>query len=445
MNAGFLNPTLSAEAFFAVPFEGDSRRTRFNLADYPDIAAWLLSFLDFIEHKQAQLPGERPIAMPPGGDTGRRLLEGHIVLATQRPDGGLALQLNSGIDVRLVVYARRRGQCATNLMLGLAEDPALTRWLLTHYRNRCPVPDLSQCDDALRASLERHGVLVQELPPDAAFFPDPDLEPDTTAELACAARVIPQAVGEPMPAEIRVALGRHTPALPPARALLWGRDAGTGMVYPTLWHEPGSSADAGRSAGSAAARRLASWQQQRQVARQSLRTRRYAELREIVPPAQQARLRQHARLLVERGYFPALDDGQVKRRAGLHNPPTLAALHQGLADLVNDIADEPVIASYCYLGCYEEGAVLERHRDRPQCVYNLSLVLDMQGPRGEPEPWPIYLELDGRPVAVRLQVGDGLVYSGTEIWHWREALPAGQRAIVCFYHFVPHGFTGSLD
>jgi hypothetical protein len=73
------------------------------------------------------------------------------------------------------------------------------------------------------------------------------------------------------------------------------------------------------------------------------------------------------------------------------------------------------------------------------------LVLDMQGPEGEPPPWPIHLEIDGRAEAVRLEVGDGLLYSGTDIWHWRDALPAGQRAIVCFYHFVPQDFTGSLD
>jgi hypothetical protein len=69
----------------------------------------------------------------------------------------------------------------------------------------------------------------------------------------------------------------------------------------------------------------------------------------------------------------------------------------------------------------------------------------MQGPDGEPPPWPIYVEIDGQPKEVLLQTGDGVAYSGTEIWHWRHALPAGQRAIVCFFHFVPRDFTGSLD
>jgi hypothetical protein len=69
----------------------------------------------------------------------------------------------------------------------------------------------------------------------------------------------------------------------------------------------------------------------------------------------------------------------------------------------------------------------------------------MHGPEGEPPPWPIYVEIDGQPQAVLLETGDGVAYSGTEIWHWRDALPAGQRAVVCFFHFVPPDFTGSLD
>ena len=55
------------------------------------------------------------------------------------------------------------------------------------------------------------------------------------------------------------------------------------------------------------------------------------------------------------------------------------------------------------------------------------------------------LELDGRPTSVELQIGDGVLYSGTDIYHWRDALPEQQRAIICFYHFVPEGYDGGLD
>jgi hypothetical protein len=92
--------------------------------------------------------------------------------------------------------------------------------------------------------------------------------------------------------------------------------------------------------------------------------------------------------------------------------------------------------------------VLDRHLDRQQCAYNLCLVLDYRftdGRAGEPDPWPIYLELDDKPVPALLNVGDGIFFSGRSIYHWRDALPQGQRAVVCFFHFVPPGFGGSLD
>lgn len=299
--------------------------------------------------------------------------------------------------------------------------------------------------DALIESLRRHGVLVDALPAPDACFPDPEAPVDLDAELAPASRFFPQLAGQAIPAEVRQILGRHNPVLPTGCGLIWGQDAGTGMVYPTRWNSGDPALDLERITGTSAAHRAARWDRQRSEARLSLRTNRYAVLREILPSVQREKLREHVRQLIARGYFPALGDGQVALRSGIHNPPTVAALHAGLAGVLSSICGEPVIASYCYLSCYEQGAVLERHKDRPQCAYNLSLVLDMQGPDGEPPPWPIYVEIDGQPKEVLLQTGDGVAYSGTEIWHWRHALPAGQRAVVCFFHFVPRDFTGSLD
>jgi hypothetical protein len=437
-----INPSLAVEAVFAALVDGEQFRSKIRLDDQPAIAAWLLSLLDCMLIQQGRLPGEPHIAVPQGHEAVQLLIDAHIISPQSQPNGQIALQLSETFDVKLLLYARRQGLPARSTLLPFLEDAELTRWLL----NRCARPAASPAPAgaALAASLAAYDVLVSELPPPDAWFPDPAEPVDLAAELASAALVIGQPAGAPLPTEVREVLGRHVPALPPGTALLWSQDAGAGMMFPTIW-DGVAAAEIERVAGTGAHARAAQWQRQREAARESLRTRRYAELRGILPDAQCRKLRRYFRQMVERGYFPALGDGQVELRASLHNQRTAAALHHGLAGIVNSICDEPVIASYSYLACYEEGAVLARHRDRKQCAYNLSLVLDMQGPTGEPEPWPIYMELDGNPTAVLLQVGDGLCYSGTDIWHWRDALPAGQRAIICFYHFVPAGFTGSLD
>jgi hypothetical protein len=441
-----LNPTLSVSAYFSVLVDDENRKTLLKLERYPEVAAWLLTFLDHVLWRQGRLAGERRIAPPPDGPARQALLTGGVLLAGRNPDGSPVLKLNPTFDMRLQVDVRLPGEPARNTLLALAEDADLTRWLLNYYlapAARVPVPD----DPAVVASLRRHGVLVDAPPAPAVTFPDPASEVDLPAELAGAARVFLQEPGQAVPPEVRARLGRHLPPLPAGTALVWAEDAGTGLVYPSLRPsiQP-AGVNPAQVTTSAGVARAAQWEAHQADCRRSLAEQHHAVLRDLVPAAQRAKLRRHVRQLVERGYFPAPGDGQVERRAGIHNEPTLAALHEALAGLVSNLGSEPVLASYCYLGCYEAGSVLHRHRDRPQCVYNLSLVLDMQGPDGtEPPPWPIWLEIDGRPVPVLLQVGDGLLYSGTELWHWRDALPPGQRAIVCFYHFVPQGYAGSLD
>jgi hypothetical protein len=441
-----LNPTLVVKAFFLAPMDdGGVRRTQFVLVEHPEVAAWLVSFLDYFLYKQGKLPEERAIAMPPGGETLRALIDGGVVLTGQHPGGGPALRLNPRMEVGLWLYARRRGQPAVDAPVALGADTDLSRWLLGYGLAGGSPPEDPPLTPTLVAGLSRWAVLVEDLPAGPACLPDPAVAGDLFTELAPMARVHCQAEGEPIPAEARAILGRKSPALPPGKALVWGEDAGTGLVFPALWPAGVGREDILRKAGTAAPQRTAQWQQQRDEQRQSLARNQYAVLREILPAAQREQFRHFVRELFARGYFPPPGDGQVERRSAIHNEPTIGSIHHGLAAIVSDICAAPVKDSYCYLGCYEEGSVLERHKDRPQCVYNLSVVLDMQGRDGEPPPWPIYLEIEGRAEAVLLDVGDGLLYSGTDVWHWRDALPAGQRAIVCFYHFVPADFGGSLD
>ncbi|MCK6370427.1 MAG: hypothetical protein L6Q83_03710, partial [Gammaproteobacteria bacterium] len=423
-------------------------RAHMSLKDYPDLATWLLSLLDHVLSQQAPAGGIRPLAEPPGGDTRQRLIDSGILFMRPRPDGRMALGIQPELSVQLMLIARRHGEPAYNAMLDLTEDPELVRWLLMQYApGAAPARDPARFNPALRESMRRHHVLVEELPAPDAFFPDPDAPVDLAAELAPAARLIPQPAGQPIPAEVRRVLGRHTPALPPGVDLVWGVDAGTGMVYPTRVPASERQRDLHALAGSAAPARTAQWEAQRQAARASVREHRHAILRDIVPEPHRSKLRHYVRQLRERGYFPPLDDGQVKLRASIHNQPTIASLHNGLAGIVNTINGEKVIPSYCYLSCYEEHSVLDRHLDRAQCVYNVCVVIDMQylDRDGDPEPWPIYLELDGQPQEALLRVGDGVFFSGNSIYHWRNALPAGQRAVVCFNHFVPIGFPSSLD
>ncbi|MGI9344537.1 MAG: hypothetical protein ACR2QV_17040 [Gammaproteobacteria bacterium] len=425
--------------------DGRDLTTVVRLRQEPSLAAWLVSFAD---NRLAQLgrPGfSAGISPPPGGEVRQSLIDGGVIGVEQQPGGGTAMSLNPDQNVWLDVKVRVRGEPARMTSVSIFDDPELSRWLLFQCldREKFPVADFTPAAETT-ARLCEIGVLVEESPPAEAYFPDPAEACDLVAALAAADACFVQPPGTDIPPMVRPMLGRQLPQLPAEVALIWGRDAGTGMVFPSICPPDVDATTAERLAGTDAAAREADWRGQRTAARASLRARRYTELRGIIPVAQQRMLRAYVRTLVERGYFPALDDGQVELRAAIHNEPTIASLHHGLAELLSDIAGEKLLASYCYLSHYVGGAVLERHLDRPQCAYNLSVVFDMSGAAPEPEPWPIYLELDGKAVAVNLRVGDGLMYSGTEIPHWRDALPADQTAVVCFFHFVPVDFDGAL-
>ena len=93
---------------------------------------------------------------------------------------------------------------------------------------------------------------------------------------------------------------------------------------------------------------------------------------------------------------------------------------------------EPLLPSYSFVRCYPRGTELARHRDRPSC--EVSVTLPIAG--SDEAPWPIHLGLRPEAVTVAdLALGDALIYSGCELWHWREPLAADWR-LQFFLHYV---------
>ena len=77
--------------------------------------------------------------------------------------------------------------------------------------------------------------------------------------------------------------------------------------------------------------------------------------------------------------------------------------------------------------------------------FSISLCLDYwPEPRNE-TPWPLKLETDSGQVAIFQGIGDGLLYRGCELPHWRDRLPEGHMSTSIFFHYVPADFAGPLD
>jgi hypothetical protein len=89
--------------------------------------------------------------------------------------------------------------------------------------------------------------------------------------------------------------------------------------------------------------------------------------------------------------------------------------------------------TYSYTRLYAKGEVLKRHKDRAAC--EISVTLSIAIPKGA-GPSAIHLRPPGLAKStVKMLEGDGCVYAGCEVEHWRDAFAAGGY-IQLFLHFV---------
>ncbi len=94
-----------------------------------------------------------------------------------------------------------------------------------------------------------------------------------------------------------------------------------------------------------------------------------------------------------------------------------------------------LLPCYSYLRIYGNGAILQKHTDRPSCEISCTLTLGFKAPT----LWPICLHADGVDKAVALNPGDMLVYRGADVPHWRDVFQ-GEYWVQTFLHYVDaHG------
>lgn len=191
-------------------------------------------------------------------------------------------------------------------------------------------------------------------------------------------------------------------------------------------------------------KRIAEWETIRSHGAQMFRERDYCPLRNMIHPFNLAALRRYYRNAIRRGTI-SLGDEQSSRRYVAHNEPVARFFQHQIANIVSAIVGEPVKPSYVYFASYLEGAELKKHTDREQCEFSVTLCLDFS-----PEPematsWPICLDTPTGAIAIYQALGDGLVYRGTKVPHYRSALAAGHTSTSIFFHYVPADFSGPLD
>jgi hypothetical protein len=225
----------------------------------------------------------------------------------------------------------------------------------------------------------------------------------------------------------------------PAEDILWVPRAGSGMLLPyTLTPRLAAAVQQARrrrrTPAPDAARGRIDWARRVRRWRGELRAHGFAVLRGLFDAVFLDAVRTYYRRLETEGY---LLGGDHRRRGAplLHDEPVLAFLGVQLGRVIAAVTGEPARSTFSFLRVYDPGAVLGRHRDRPVCRWTVDLVVG-----GEPKPerggaWPLWMESRRGPAAVRLGLGDGVLYRGDRVPHWRRPQPRRQTTVVASLHY----------
>ena len=140
---------------------------------------------------------------------------------------------------------------------------------------------------------------------------------------------------------------------------------------------------------------------------------------------------------VEEIYHSMGNSAQVAGSREIYNTSMMRVLNQILRKKLKTILDlQDLYSTYTFYRKYFRKQLLKKHQDRPECEISLTLCLDMDEPNN---PWPVYFEnpkqqtiYEGKP-----QIGDGILYLGCVIPHWREE--CNQKWVKqIFLHYSQH-------
>ena len=152
-------------------------------------------------------------------------------------------------------------------------------------------------------------------------------------------------------------------------------------------------------------------------------------------------------------------------RLVVHDLSFFNDLQQSLTDLVSKAVKEPVEPYYNFLSLYNNFGLCQVHMDAPEAKWTLDCCIEQS------EPWPIYFsQVQSWPEAFKsrdknwqeqiindpnnifsaysLEEREGLIFSGSSQWHYRERIPQTTQKSFChlvFFHYIPKGTREIID
>lgn len=158
---------------------------------------------------------------------------------------------------------------------------------------------------------------------------------------------------------------------------------------------------------------------------------RYLLVKAILPQPLLQYLKSYYALLIANNKFAP--DTQCPSSLSLGGDAALDAVLEWARPEVERLVGLELAPTYSYTRRYAKGEVLAPHTDRQAC--EISMTVSIEIPEGA-GPSVIYLKPpNGRATKIDMLEGDGCIYAGTEVEHWREPFPT-DGYVQLFLHFV---------
>jgi hypothetical protein len=128
-----------------------------------------------------------------------------------------------------------------------------------------------------------------------------------------------------------------------------------------------------------------------------------------------------------------VNDTQCPLSLSLGADPGLDAVLERLCPEVSRLVGLELAPTYSFTRRYVKDDVLARHQDRPAC--EISVTVSIQIPK-RARASTLYMKSPNRDeVKVEMNEGDGCVYAGMEVEHWRNDF-ASTDIFSFFLHFI---------
>jgi len=158
---------------------------------------------------------------------------------------------------------------------------------------------------------------------------------------------------------------------------------------------------------------------------------RYLVVKGLLPAAMLEYLKIYYGLLLDNELFTR--DSQCPTSLSLGGDPGLDSVLEWVRPEIGRLVGFELAPTYSYTRRYAKGELLKRHLDRSSC--EVSVTVSIKIPE-RAAPSVVYLKPpNSRTAKIAMREGDGCIYAGAEIEHWRDRFRV-DGYIQLFLHFI---------